>query len=160
MWIIVAIILAVLLYKKADAEMTMLTQTVFDKFQEIIFAASNEFGVDPKIIGGIIMQETRGNANAVGAAGERGLMQLTPGALQDVNARYGLNYSFEEMFQPDKNIRTGTAYLAMQIRYFNGDVQKGIRAYNVGAGNVNKSPLAGETYLAGVESFSKTIQLT
>jgi soluble lytic murein transglycosylase-like protein len=125
-------------------------QRVVDNFGLFVTQASERFKVPQERIYAHICVESDGNAGAVGSAGERGLMQLKPGALTDSNKVSKANYSFDDMFDAEKNITAGTAYLAWIERYFfPGDWDKVSRAYNQGVGRPN-SPLA-YTYLAKIK---------
>jgi hypothetical protein len=54
-------------------------------------------------------------------------MQLMPGTWS--------GYGVQNPFDPEENIRAGTAYLGAQIRRFR-DIEKGLTAYNAGPGRV------------------------
>jgi soluble lytic murein transglycosylase-like protein len=111
-------------------------------FDEYIQAASGRFGIPIDRIKAHITIESAGNPLAVGSAGERGLMQLKPGALTDSKKVSHESFTFDDMFDPEKNIISGTAYLKWIEKYFfPGDFNKASRAYNQGVGGVN-SPLA------------------
>ena len=54
-----------------------------------------------------MMQESSGNPKALSPAGAKGLLQLMPGAQQDMRVT--------NAFDPDDNVRGGTEYLARQL---------------------------------------------
>lgn len=110
------------------------------------------YGIPYDVVLAVIAQESNGDPNAKGSIGERGLMQMTPAALQDVNARYKLGLSFDDMYDAEKNIQAGTAYLAICKSFFYGDLQKGIQAYNAGMGTVSKNANASIAYFQAVEA--------
>lgn len=93
------------------------------------------FQVPINTILAIICVESGGNANAVGSAGERGLMQLKEDAMNDSNSYAGSSIQFDEMFLPINNIFIGAGYLAW-LMYDQGlDHDSAIRSYNIGVGN-------------------------
>lgn len=87
---------------------------------------ANYYGVDPNLVAAIIMQESRGNRNAVSPAGAKGLMQLMP------------CHQVADPFDPSQNIQAGTKFLSWLIKYYNGNINKALAGYNWGPGNVNK----------------------
>jgi soluble lytic murein transglycosylase-like protein len=144
---IAVIILVLLMNSKAAAKTKTIVTGNYDGF---INSASARFGVPSERIIAHIIVESRGNPNAVGTAGERGLMQLKPGALKDSNKVSKAVFGFVEMFDPEKNIIAGTAYLAWIERYFfPGDWDKVSRAYNQGVGRPNN--VLAYVYLAQIQ---------
>ncbi|MFA6152988.1 MAG: transglycosylase SLT domain-containing protein [Chitinophagaceae bacterium] len=125
-------------------------QAIKDKYRIPAIKYGVLYGIPFDIILAMIQQESSGNPLAKGSIGERGLMQLTPPALQDVNAKYKLGFSFDDMYDAEKNIQAGTAYLAICRAYFYGDLQKAIQAYNAGMGTVSKNPQASIAYYNSV----------
>ena len=91
--------------------------------------------VTPDLAMSVIQQESKGNATAVSPAGAVGLMQLMPGTARDLGV--------SNPYDPVANIRGGVRYLDDLIARYDGDVQKGLMAYNWGMGNVDKH-LAGQ----------------
>jgi len=74
--------------------------------------------LDPAVVAdhlvrAIIQIESSGNPHAVGAAGERGLMQIMPGTWRDMTQKaYGAAMPFDRAFDPELNQRVGRLYLA------------------------------------------------
>lgn len=87
-------------------------------------------GVDPAILFGIGMQESRFNPLAKSRAGARGLMQFMPGTA----SRFGI-----DPMDPDQSIRGASEYLRRLRGMFGGDNQAALAAYNWGEGNVQKA---------------------
>lgn len=93
-----------------------------------IAEASQRIGVPAHWIRAVLETENDGNPNAVSAAGAMGLMQLMPGALEEMRGRYVLS---ADPYEPRDNILAGTAYLReMFDRY--GDITGMLAAYNAG----------------------------
>lgn len=113
----------------------------------IIFARQNALTNKESYILGMIAQESLGDPNAKGAIGEIGLMQITRGAMQDVNDIRGKNFKIEDLEKPVINIEVGVAYLAIQKGRMYGDLFKAIQSYNAGAEAVRKNSKAGLDYL-------------
>lgn len=91
----------------------------------------------------VIAQESSGNPDALGAAGEQGLMQLTPGAVQDVGGVWPPPTAAD-------NLLYGAKYLQLQISRMGGSVYDGLRAYNAGAGNAKSSRTISDAYARSV----------
>ena len=92
--------------------------------------------VTPDLALAVIQQESNGNATAMSPAGAIGLMQLMPGTARDLGV--------SNPYDPIANIRGGVRYLDDLVARYDGDVQKGLMAYNWGMGNVDKH-LAGQS---------------
>lgn len=96
-------------------------------FDDIIAAASARYNVPADLIRAVIQHESGGDPNAVGDGGQAvGLMQMHPSAAAQVGADwYGLK-------DPASAINAGTAYLALMLKQFAGDVAWALGAYNQG----------------------------
>jgi len=62
-----------------------------------------------------------------------GLLQMTKGAVKEVNRVNGTSYTHEDMKDADKNIAAASAYIQIMIDR-KGDVGKGLNAFGTGAG--------------------------
>jgi len=121
----------------------------------LVFARQNALTGKESYILAMIAVESAGNTKAVGSVGERGLMQVMKGALSDVNALLGKDLKWDDLFNPPFGINAGVSYLAIQKKRLYGDLEKGIRAYNVGASRVIKNPDSGSDYLRKVLDWQK-----
>lgn len=101
----------------------------------IVLQVSEETGVPWEVIASHIAQESGGDPNARGAAGEQGLMQIMPAYWQSLANQYGGN-----LFDPYTNIRTGAEILKRLYQKF-GNWDLVAWAYNAGEGNVDPSRL-------------------
>lgn len=80
-------------------------------------------GLSEDLIAAVAWQESRYRQNAVSAKGARGIMQLMP----DTAKSLGVNAA-----DLSQNLAGGSAYLALLLRKFDGDVIKSLAAYNSG----------------------------
>lgn len=119
-----------------------------------MFAIGAEQGVDPALIASVITVESGGDPNAVGAAGEIGLMQPLP-----ATAKWIANIDPQWLRDTMMNISVGTAYIKYCTNIFDGNVAAGLAAYNYGPGRVKivsgqiVVPDSVSAYVARVLSF-------
>ena len=101
-----------------------------NKYEDIINAASNSFGVDKNLIKSVILTESAANQNAVSSAKAKGLMQLIDSTATEMGV--------SNVWDPKENIFGGTKYLAEMLRKYNGDMNLALASYNAGPQNVDK----------------------
>lgn len=97
------------------------------------YATANR--LDPLLVQAVIWQESVFDPNAISRSGAIGLMQLMPETAEEIAMR--LKMSSPDLYDPETNIRLGTAYLADLIRQF-GRLDLALAAYNAGPGAVRK----------------------
>ena len=84
-----------------------------ERYGSLIRKYASLYGVPEDLIVGIIYVESRGNPRALSPVGAAGLMQVWwPAALEVGEIKSKEEWKPERFFDPDRNIRTGTAYLA------------------------------------------------
>lgn len=92
------------------------------------------YGLDPKLIAAVMLQESGGNPDAYSKSGAVGLMQVMPkdGLAADFMCANGPCFSerpsMEELFDANFNIDFGVMMLSGLISKF-GDVREALRAY-------------------------------
>ena len=90
----------------------------------------------------IVQIESGGNPRAVSRVGARGLTQLMKGTWEESVKRMGKDWSWDQAFDPDKNLAVGTYYMNTEIprllkHYKIEDtVENRLTAYNWGIGNL------------------------
>ena len=82
------------------------------------------------LVKAVIRAESGGDPRAVSPKNAHGLMQITPIAEREVIRR--LKVPKGDIYDPDYNVRLGTAYLRMQVDRFGGDLYLALAAYNMG----------------------------
>jgi hypothetical protein len=94
-----------------------------------------KYGFPTGTIDSVWTQESGRGQNLVSPAGARGHFQFMPVTRQEMIRKHGLD--------PWKDKHTAAEccglYLSELTKRFDGDLTKGLSAYNVGGGNVNKS---------------------
>jgi soluble lytic murein transglycosylase-like protein len=97
---------------------------------EMLNAAGKEHNVDVDLLASVVRAESGGNARAVSHAGAQGLMQLMP--------RTATELGVHDSFQPDENVRGGTAYLDALLTRYNNSLALALAAYNAGPEAVDR----------------------
>jgi soluble lytic murein transglycosylase len=119
-------------FQRALEEVTLPLQ-----HEDIIRQQAREKGVPPDLIAAVIYAESRFR-DQTSHAGARGLMQITPSTAKLIEKLSGgQTFKFDDLANPDINIRYGTFYLRFLIdRYGENDVAA-LAAYNAGPQNVD-----------------------
>ncbi len=98
--------------------------------KQILSAAGQARNLDVDLLASVVKAESGGNAHAVSRAGARGLMQLMPATANDL----GVANSFE----PNENVRGGSAYLDSLLRRYHENLAFALAAYNAGPAAVDR----------------------
>lgn len=109
------------------------------EFQPLIEQYSEQYGITPSLICGVICTESHFRPEAVSPAGAMGLMQLTPETFRWAQVRDGVKNPLpkEDLFEPEMNIKYGVFTLHLLLQMFE-DPKTALAAYNAGQGNVKK----------------------
>ena len=106
------------------------------RHEDIIRQQAAEKGVPPDLIAAVIYSESRFR-DQTSHAGARGLMQITPSTAKLIEKLSGgQTFKFDDLSDPDINIRYGTFYLRYLIDKFGENVVAALAAYNAGETNV------------------------
>lgn len=88
------------------------------------------FGVAPQLVQAVVQAESGYNPKALSSKGAMGLMQLMPGTAELLGV--------SNAWDPQQNVRGGTAYLRQQLDRFDGSVRLAVAAYHAGPNAVAK----------------------
>lgn len=91
---------------------------------EMLGRAGNEHNLDVDLLASVVKAESDGNVRAVSPAGAQGLMQLMPATAADLGVK--------DSFQPDQNVRGGSAYLDALLTRYHENLALALAAYNAG----------------------------
>jgi soluble lytic murein transglycosylase len=101
-------------------------------FRDIVLTRSQETGLDPAYVYGLIRQESRFIPDARSSVGASGLMQLMPNTARWVARKLGLDYKPDQIIDPTVNVKLGTGYLKLVLDDFGGSQAMAAAAYNAG----------------------------
>lgn len=114
-------------------------QLTLNRLQSTVWAGIEDtFKLPRGILNAIATWETRGSFdnNAFNrGSGARGIFQLTPIALKQVNIDYGLNADPNNVYQASV---AAAILLSRYKRLFNGEVPLMVAAYNAGEGRIRR----------------------
>lgn len=90
------------------------------------------------LVHALIRQESAFDYTALSPVGARGLMQLMPATAAETARKNGMSYSLDSLFNPDSNVRLGSAYLKQLLDRYKGSYPLALAAYNGGMGRVDR----------------------
>ena len=98
-----------------------------------IFAAADNYGLEPEIIFGFAKTESGFRADAVSEKGAVGIMQITPSTAKYIAEKTG-TYNYD-LFDAETNINFGAYYIEYLFERFYS-IKEVAAAYNAGEGTV------------------------
>jgi soluble lytic murein transglycosylase len=106
------------------------------RHEDIVRQQAADKGVPADLIAAVIYAESRFR-DQTSHAGARGLMQITPATANLIEELSGgQTFKFEDLADPDINIRYGTFYLRYLMDKFDDNEVAALAAYNAGETNV------------------------
>jgi len=112
--------------------------SAFPRFCELITLEAGRTGLDPRLVDAVIKVESDYRPDAIGAAGEIGLMQVRPSTARLL----GFGGADRELAEPATNIRLGVTYLAKAWSLARGDLCRALMKYRAGHGEEQMTPLS------------------
>ena len=101
-------------------------------FRQQVLARTQEIGLDPAYVYGLIRQESRFIMDARSGVGASGLMQVMPATARWTAKKIGMPFSPDQISDRDTNIKIGTGYLKLVLDDFAGSQPLAAAAYNAG----------------------------
>jgi soluble lytic murein transglycosylase-like protein len=129
-----------LFYREKPVHFQPKLGTQLEKYDPLIFKASEKYNVNYNLIKAVIKAESNFNPQAVSRTGAQGLMQLMP------KTAYALQV--KDSFEPEENIEGGVRYLRYLLNLFQGDLYLALAAYNAGENAV--------IHYRGIPPYSET----
>lgn len=105
------------------------------RHDDVIVQQAERFDIDPALIAAVIKQESDFR-DQTSSAGARGLMQITPETADTIETLSGgETFVYEDLADPELNIRYGTFYLDHLLERFVGNEIAALAGYNGGPEN-------------------------
>ena len=114
-----------------------------------------EQGLDPELVRAVVEAESGFDWQAESNLGAKGLMQVMPIALEDVQQRFDVGPG--NLFDVDYNLHVGTLYLSYLVDRFDGDVRKAVQAYHMGPTSVRQGKTPGPQTRAYVKKVMRLL---
>lgn len=112
-----------------------------DKFTKALLRLSQNQAYDPIFLLAVIKTESAFNYNAIGSAGEIGLMQIKPDTARWICNKLKIKWKGAEALKdPEYNILIGAYYFKYLKRTLKSKSIKYINAYNMGLTNLKRMP--------------------
>ena len=107
-------------------------------YRALVEKEATQSGLAPEIAEAVMAVESGYNPDAIGGAGEIGLMQILPSTARML----GFSGSLAELAVPETNIHYGVTYLAAAWRLAGGDLCTAVMKYRAGHGETRFSFLS------------------
>lgn len=110
------------------------------KYSEFVQYYADKYTIDPLLLYSFIRTESNFNPDVDSDAGARGLMQITEVTFEWIKSKIAPNetLTFEDLYDPETNIRFGSYFVAYCLRQYDGDIATAAAAYHSGLGTVNE----------------------
>ena len=109
----------------------------FQQYDQLIQATAAANGLDPMLLKAVVWRESRFDPQKLGAANERGLMQVSQLAAREwAKENHLANFQVEELFDPATNLKAGSWYLHRAIGHWQqmpDPIPFALAEYNAGA---------------------------
>ena len=135
--LIIAVVagVAAFVLSRIDFGETIKEVTLPLRHDDIVRQQAERHDIDAALIAAIIYEESR-FVDQTSGAGARGLMQITPDTAETIETLSGgETFVFEDLADPDLNIRYGTFYFNHLLDRFAGNEVAALAAYNAGPEN-------------------------
>lgn len=105
-------------------------------FARVMQREAQSFDIDPRLLYGLLRQESLFRPDVTSWAGARGLGQIMPGTGEGIAQRLGMaDFTPELLYRPAVSIRFAAHYISAQLQAFDDNVLAAAAAYNGGPGN-------------------------
>jgi len=159
----VNVALSVVLWRSGDPAYRLQELLALGRYHDhddLITSIANKEGVDPMLVRAMVWRESRFSPTKVGAAGERGLMQVGEAAAREWAAAHKVEvFVYADLFDAKTNIEAGTWYLARALeRWKDRDdpLPFALAEYNAGRSRVEKWAANSAGAVAMLEQASRS----
>jgi len=117
-------------YRLFRQDRSTLSRNSATRYDHLIKEISQRHDINPALVKAVIKTESDFDPQAVSKKGARGLMQLMPATLKDMNVY--------NPFHPRDNINGGVRFLKQLLKRFDNNLTLSLAAYNAGPTVVEK----------------------
>jgi soluble lytic murein transglycosylase len=114
----------------------------FKQYDRLIRSVAVEHHLDPMLVKAVVWRESRFDPKKHGAAGERGLMQVSEKAANEWARENKIdNFRVEKLFDPKTNLEAGTWYLRRAFEHWetqSDPMPFALAEYNAGASRAQR----------------------
>ena len=109
------------------------------QYSEYVEYYAGKYNLDPLLLYSLIRTESGFDPEATSSVEARGLMQITEVTFDWIKSRIapGEDLTFDDLYDPETNIRFGSYYLAQCLNRYGNDVDTAAAAYHSGWGTVD-----------------------
>lgn len=109
------------------------------EYTELVEHWAEEYEVDPLLVYSFVRTESGFDENAQSNVDARGLMQITSDTFDWIKSKIAADEDliFEDMYDPEVNIRFGVYYISRCLARYENDVATAAAAYHSGWGTVD-----------------------
>ena len=127
----------ILLFVIADKQSEKLAYP--QKYQEYVVYYADKYDLDPLILYTFIRTESNFDPNAQSNVDARGLLQITEVTFDWIKSNIAPTeaLTFEDMYDPETNIRFGAYFIKYCLLRYQGDLATAAAAYHSGWGTVD-----------------------
>ncbi len=108
------------------------------RYEKLIAKYISGSGIKKELILAIINRESMFRPNIVSPAKAKGLMQLIDRTAKQTARKLGFKLKKNQIYNPEINIRLGTAHLKELLNKYDGKIYLALAAYNAGSHRVKK----------------------
>ncbi len=110
------------------------------KYSEYVEYYADKYGIDEKMLYAVIRTESNFDPEAESSVGARGLMQITEVTFDWIKSNIAPDedLTFEDLFDPETNIRFGTYFFSYCLKRYDNDLATAAAAYHSGWGTVDE----------------------
>ncbi len=138
--ILLVLQVAIIIFVLINMSVGTIEESMYPReYSNYVSAYSQEFGVEENIIYAVIKTESGFDTEAVSSAEARGLMQITSETFAWIKSKIAPrgDLDFDDLFDPEVNIRFGTYLMSYCLERYDGDLKTAAAAYHSGVGLVD-----------------------
>ncbi|PYI57617.1 MAG: hypothetical protein DMC62_01325 [Verrucomicrobia bacterium] len=133
----------------------------FKQYDDLVRSVAMEHHLDPMLVKAIVWRESRFDPKKHGAAGERGLMQVSEKAANEWARENKIdNFRVEKLFDPKTNLEAGTWYLRRAFERWetqSDPMPFALAEYNAGASRAQRWSRGNGADAMSAQTFLKKI---